>query len=372
MKLAAAILLLASMLVPATTDISLHAACAATPSAAHCLAKFRSVRGFAPDGYSPADLRDAYKLPATGGAGRTIAIVDAYDNPNAEADLAVYRQQFGLPDCTTANGCFRKLNEDGEADQPPLASPNWGVEISLDLDAASAACPNCDILLVEADDDSLDNLGLAVDQAVKSGATVVSNSYGAQEFSGMETVGTHWAHPGVPILAASGDEGFQPALFPAVLDKVIAVGGTSLSRAANNRGWSETAWWDAGSSCSALVPKPAWQQDTKCAMRTVADISAVADPDTGLAVYDTFNPGVPPGWLLVGGTSAAAPFVAGLIALAGNAADVDAPSLYAHSGDLFDVVGGSTGDCGGDCLCTGVTGYDAPTGLGSPDGIAAF
>jgi len=364
---------LLAMSVPAFADTSAHSACAAKASAAHCLAKFRGSRGFAPDGYGPADLRDAYKLPATGGAGQTIAIVDAYDNPNAEADLAVYRQQFGLPACTTANGCFRKINQDGETDPLPLAEPGWGVEISLDVDMASAACPDCRILLVEADDSDLDNLGLAVDQAVKSGATAVSNSYGAQEFDGMDVAGAHWVHPGVPILASSGDDGFQPASFPAVLSKVIAVGGTTLFRSATKRGWSETAWTGSGSSCSAWVAKPAWQHDLNCGKRTVADVSAVADPDTGVAVYDTFNPGVPPGWLVVGGTSAASPFVAGLLALAGNAADfADASSFYRQTGDLFDVVGGSTGDCGGDYLCTGVAGYDAPTGVGSPDGIGAF
>lgn len=370
-SVASALTALLSLVVAAQT----HGACTATASTAHCLATWRGGPSFGPpDGFGPAELRDAYKLPATGGTGQTIGIVDAFDDPAAEADLAVYRQQYGLPACTTDNGCFRKINQDGTAEPLPNRNSEWAVEISLDLDLASAACPGCSLLLVEADNTTPDELGPAVDQAVKSGATVVSNSYGMDEFPGMEQFASHYVHPGVPILAASGDFGFQAASFPAVLDDVIAVGGTALTRATNARGWSETAWVDAGSGCSAWTAKPAWQHDTSCATRTTADVSAVADPDTGLAVYDTENPpGSAPGWLVAGGTSAAAPFIAGIIGLAGNGiAFDDASPLYANAGDLFDVVGGSNGSCAVDYLCTGVTGYDAPTGVGSPDGIAAF
>jgi subtilase family serine protease len=362
----------------ATPDTTLHTACTATTSTVHCFAHYRSSGSFGPQanppaGYGPADLRDAYKLPLTGGAGQTIAIVDAFDNPNAETDLAIYRQQYGLPACTTANGCFKKINQRGQASPLPTADAGWGVEIALDVDMVSAACPSCDILLVEGDDATFEDLGAAVDQAVKSGAAAVSNSYGADEFRGMDTAAAHYVHPGVPILASSGDDGFRAASFPAVLNNVIAVGGTSLARTANARGWSETAWSGAGSACSAWIPKPAWQHDDNCRMRTVADVSAVADPRTGVAVYDTFDPGVPPGWLVVGGTSASSPFVAGVFGVAGNARSFNnASSFYNQGKDLFDVVGGSNGFCGGDYLCTGLAGYDAPTGMGSPNGTTAF
>lgn len=364
----------------AAPDTTLHAACSSTVSSiatAHCFAVYRAPQAFGPHatptGFGPADLRSAYKLPSTGGAGQTIAIVDAYDNPNAEADLATYRQQFGLPACTTANGCFKKVNQRGAASPLPEASSGWGVEISLDLDMVSAACPDCHIVLVEADTATSANLGAAEDTAAASGASAVSNSYGSDEYNGMDVDARHYQHPGVAILASSGDYGFQPASFPASLPNVIAVGGTSLVKADNARGWTETAWSGAGSGCSAWLPKPAWQHDANCGMRTVADVSAVADPNTGLAVYDTYGLGSQAGWILVGGTSASSPFIAGVIGLAGNGSQLsDASSLYAHADKLFDVVGGSNGYCGDDYLCTGLTGYDAPTGLGTPNGIGAF
>lgn len=378
---AVALTITAPAIAIASPDTSLHTACAAPVSAvptAQCLAVFSSTGSFgphagAPAGFGPADLRDAYKLPAAAGAGQTVAIVDAFDDPTAEADLAVYRRQYGLPACTTANGCFAKVNQDGQASPLPMPDPNWSVEISLDVDMVSAACPGCHILLVEGDDAAMQSLGAAEDSAAQSGAAAVSNSYGLGEFNGMDQYASHYVHPGVPILASSGDSGFRAAFFPAVLGNVIAVGGTSLTRAANARGWSESAWSGAGSACSAWIPKPVWQHDPHCGMRTVADVSAVADPKTGLAVYDTTVPRGLPGWLVVGGTSASAPFVAGVIGLAGTAGKYnDASSLYAHAGELFDATGGSNGYCGKDYLCTGVRGYDAPTGLGSPNGIAAF
>jgi len=364
----------------AAPDTTLHAACSSTVSTtatAHCFAVYRAPQAFGanatPTGFGPADLRSAYKLPSTGGAGQTIAIVDAYDNPNAEADLGAYRQQFGLPACTTANGCFKKVNQRGAASPLPEGSSGWGVEISLDLDMVSAACPDCHILLVEADSATSANLGAAEDTAAASGASAVSNSYGSDEYNGMDVDARHYQHPGVAILASSGDYGFQPASFPASLSNVIAVGGTSLVKADNARGWTETAWSGAGSGCSAWISKPVWQHDANCGMRTVADVAAVADPNTGLAVYDTYGLGTQAGWILVGGTSAASPFIAGVIGLAGNGSQLgDASSLYAQADKLFDVVGGSNGYCGGDYLCTGLAGYDAPTGVGTPNGIGAF
>ena len=325
-----------------------------------------------PAGYGPADLASAYGLGGARdkGVGRTVAIVDAYDNPRAEADLAVYRRTYGLPPCTTANGCFRKVNQRGAASPLPLGDPGWGVEIALDLQAASAACPRCKLLLVEGDDSIVESLAAAVDTAVRLGATVVSNSYGTDEYGGMRAVRPSYTHPGVPLTVASGDWGFTAAQFPAVFTSVIAVGGTTLTRTSGGRGWAESAWWGAGSGCSAWIAKPGWQTDPNCQMRTTADVSAVADPDTGLAVYDTYGLGADNGWIVVGGTSASAPFVAGVIALGPDPSRYGtARRFYNRRWSLRDVVGGSNGYCGVDYLCTGLPGYDGPTGLGTPKGV---
>jgi subtilase family serine protease len=328
----------------------------------------------APSGYGPADLQAAYKLPgATGGAGQTIAIVDAYDAPSAESDLGVYRSQYGLGACTTASGCFKKVDQSGGTGYP-RANAGWAQEISLDVDMASAICPKCHILLVEANSSSFTDLAAAEDTAARLGATVISNSYGGSEFSseGSSTYDGHFNHPGVAITVSSGDSGYGVE-FPAASQYVTAVGGTSLRRAAGTaRGWSETAWSGAGSGCSAYIAKPAWQTDG-CARRTVADVSAVADPNTGVAVYDSYKYQGRSGWLQFGGTSVAAPVVAGVYALAGNASAVNYGSFpYSHTSSLFDVTSGSNGSCGGSYLCTAGTGYDGPTGLGTPNTAAGF
>ena len=365
----------------ATAAPTTRTACAqAAPMHARCLAVVRTGVVAAaeaadlPAGFGPADLQSAYKLPIDRGAGQTIAIVDAYDDPTAEADLATYRATYGLPPCTSANGCFRKLNQDGKVGPYPPVDGGWAVETSLDLDMASASCPLCDILLVEGNSSLVSDLAASVDRAVKQGGDVVSNSYGLPEFNGMQTFAKHYKHSGHVILASSGDFGFTAASFPAVAPGVVAVGGTSLVAADNARGWSESAWSGAGSGCSAYVKKPTYQTDDHCFMRTIADVSAVADPNTGVAVYDTTpNPfGIPPGWLIVGGTSASSPFIAGVIGLAGNASTYGAGYSYAHPSALFDAVGGSNGFCGGDYICTGTVGYDGPTGLGTPNGVGAF
>lgn len=323
----------------------------------------------APAGYVPADLRSAYNLPSgSAGTGQTIAIVDAFDDPKAESDLAVYRQTFGLPPCTTANSCFRKVNQSGGT-KYPRANIGWAQEISLDLDMASAICPNCKILLVEANSNSFANLAAAVDRAALLGANAISNSYGGNEYANEVTDQSHYNHPGSAITVSSGDSGFGVE-FPAASQYVTAVGGTSLSRAATARGWAESAWSGAGSGCSAFIAKPAWQIDPACSRRTVADVSAVADPNTGVSVYDTFHSG---GWLVFGGTSVSAPIVAGVYALAGNAGGVIAGSFpYGRTGSLFDVTAGSNGACGGSYLCTAVAGFDGPTGLGTPNGTGGF
>jgi hypothetical protein len=322
-----------------------------------------------PSGLFPADLQNAYKLPS-GGAGQTVGIVDAFDDPNAEADLAVYRSQFGLPACTTANGCFRKVNQNGAASPLPPSDTGWAGEISLDVDMVSAICPSCHILLVEATSNSNANLFAAIDRAVALGAKFVSNSWGGPESSGQTSLDSHFNHAGVVFTASSGDSGFG-ASYPATSRFVTAVGGTSLRRASNTRGWTESAWNGAGSGCSAFDTKPTWQTvTTNCTRRAEADVSAVADPNTGVAVYDTFGA---PQWQVFGGTSASAPIIASVYALGGTpgASDFPASYPYAHTGNLFDVTSGSNGTCGAP-ICTAGTGWDGPTGLGTPNGTAAF
>ncbi|MFE2249460.1 putative Ig domain-containing protein [Streptomyces lavendulae] len=330
-----------------------------------------------PSGYGPTDLRSAYALPASAGAGATVAIIDAYDDPNAESDLATYRSQYGLPPCTTANGCFRKVDQNGGTAYP-TADSGWAGEISLDVDMVSAVCPSCHILLVEAAQPSMADLGAAVNRAVTMGAKYVSNSYGGGEDStdpGSDS--SYFDHPGVAITVSSGDSGYGVE-YPAASQYVTSVGGTSLTRAGGTtRGWSESVWGTgsggngAGSGCSAYTVKPSWQHDGGCAKRTVSDVSAVADPATGLAVYDSYQAN---GWNVYGGTSASAPIVAAVYALAGTPAAGSYPSSYpyAHTASLNDVTSGANGSCGSSYLCTAKAGYDGPTGLGTPNGTAAF
>ncbi|WP_435881563.1 putative Ig domain-containing protein [Streptomyces xanthochromogenes] len=330
----------------------------------------------APSGYGPTDLQSAYALPSSAGAGATVAIVDAQDDPNAESDLATYRSQYGLPACTTANGCFKKVDQNGGTNYP-TADSGWAGEISLDVDMVSAVCPQCHILLVEATSANMDDLGAAVNRAVTMGAKYVSNSYGGSEDStDPSSDASYFNHPGVAITVSSGDSGYGVE-YPAASQYVTSVGGTSLSRASNTRGWSESVWGSssggegAGSGCSAYDPKPSWQSDTGCAKRTVADVSAVADPNTGLAVYDSYQAS---GWNVYGGTSASSPIIAGVYALAGTPAANTNPASYpyAHTSSLNDVTSGANGSCSPAYLCKAAAGYDGPTGLGTPNGTAAF
>jgi Putative Ig domain len=328
-----------------------------------------------PSGYGPTDLQSAYALPSAG-SGQTVALVDAQDDPNAEKDLGTYRTQYGLSACTTANGCFKKVNQTGGTSYP-TADSGWAGEISLDLDMVSAVCPQCHILLVEATSANMDDLGTAVNEAVTLGAKYVSNSYGGDEDSSDTTADSqYFNHPGVAITVSSGDEGYG-AEYPAASKYVTAVGGTALTRSSGtSRGWSESVWNTSstegtGSGCSAYDAKPTWQTDTGCAKRTVADVSAVADPATGLAVYDSYGAS---GWQVYGGTSASSPIIASVYALAGAPAAGTTPASYpySHTGSLNDVTSGSNGSCGGSYLCTAKAGYDGPTGLGTPNGTAAF
>ncbi|SDH31428.1 Subtilase family protein [Lentzea fradiae] len=325
-----------------------------------------------PKGYGPAELRSAYRLPPSRST-ETVAVVAAYDHPNAESDLAVYRRTFGLPPCTAASGCFRKVNQNGLPAPLPPPDPAWAGEISLDIDMVSAICPTCRILLVEADDAS-PNLLTAVRTAVALGARYVSMSWGApEEPLEVELDPLVFDQPGVVFTAASGDLGHQGGvLYPAASPHVVAVGGTSLLPARNHRGWTESAWAGSGSGCSAYLPKPAFQHRiSACSSRADSDVAAVADPDTGVAVYQTYGQD---GWSVDGGTSAAAPIIAAVYALAGKVRHGDRPNEYpyARPGALFDVTTGTNGECANAVLCRAGRGWDGPTGLGTPNGTAAF
>ena len=341
--------------------------------------------------YFPKELRSAYKLAAAAsrGKGKTIAIVDAFSDPKAASDLAHYRAIFRLPACTRSNGCLRIVNEDGNRSPLPRARADWAVEISLDLDMVSAICPKCHILLVEASDAFTSSLGTAVNTAVRMGAKFVSNSWGGPEFRGQNNFSHFFNHPGRVISFASGDAGFGPT-FPADLQYVTSVGGTHLVRSSSGRGWSERVWGKSmpnqpgtASGCSAGEAKPSWQRaDAKspngCLTRTENDVAAVADPRTGVAVYDSYQPGIPnpDPHIAVGGTSAATPIITAIYALAGNPKARTYPAEYAYlrSGHLFDVTTGANGTCASNrqYLCHGEPRYDGPTGLGTPNGIRAF
>ncbi|MEU5097802.1 S53 family peptidase [Streptomyces sp. NPDC020996] len=336
-----------------------------------------------PSGYGPSDLQSAYGLTsaaASNGSGETIAIVDAYDDPNAEADLAKYRSYYGLSACTTANGCFKKVSQTGSTTSLPSADSGWAEEISLDLDMASAVCPNCNILLVEAASATMANLGTAVNRAVTLGAKYVSNSYGGSESSSDSSYDSaYFNHPGVAITVSAGDSGYG-AEYPAASKYVTSVGGTALSTSSSTtRGWTETVWKTSstegtGSGCSSYDAKPSWQTDTGCTKRTISDVAAVADPATGVSVYDSY--GITAGWYTFGGTSASAPIIAGVYALAGTPSSSSYPASfpYAKAGTsaLNDVTSGNNGSCSTAYLCTARSGYDGPTGWGTPEGVSAF
>jgi hypothetical protein len=338
-----------------------------------------SARAPAPQGWSPSALEHAYRLPVQRESHQTVAVSIAFNTPGLGQYLAVYRKHFGLPPCTVASGCFRKVNQRGKAAPLPLsgAGSGWDLEATLDVSMISVACPHCRILVVEADDPTDGNMAATDNTAARLGAQVISNSYGQRENGAALTYAKAYDHPGHVTVVAAGDLGFTAANFPADLATVTAVGGTELARAHNRRGFSEQVWNTSllgagGSGCSAYVRKPAWQHDRHCPMRTVADVSAVA---ADIPIYNKLWGG----WITIAGTSVAAPLVAGVYGLAGNAAALRPGGLYQHARALFDVTRGNNAllspaklACGGDYLCLAKKGYDAPTGLGTPDGIGAF
>ena len=320
-----------------------------------------------PSGFGPADLHSAYNITGNGST-TTIAIVDAYGYDKAESDLAAYRAQYGLPACTTANGCFKKVDQNGGTNYPRMDT-GWAQESALDLDMASAMCPNCKLVLVEAASATYSNLATAVRTAAGlPGVTVISNSYGGSE-TGSNSYESAYNQPGKAVTVSTGDSGYG-VQFPASSPNVIAVGGTHLVRASNARGWSETAWSSGGSGCSGVYAKPSFQTDALCTKRMEADVSAVGDPNTGVAVYGPVNRSTS-GWMVFGGTSVSAPLIGGIYGNTGHT-PTGAATIYANKSQLNDVTSGTNGSCGGTYFCTAGTGYDGPTGLGTPNGLGAF
>lgn len=298
-------------------------------------------------GYHPNDLASAYGLPVGAGLHRTVAIVDAFDDPTAEADLAVYRAAFGLPACTSLSGCFSKVNQRGQNSGYPTLDAGWAQEVALDLDMVSAACPNCKLLLVEADSSLIDDLGASVDTAATFRPIAISNSYFAWEWPTEGSEEVHYHHPGIAITVSSGDHHFES--YPAASRFVTAVGGTSLSN--GPRSWSEQAWKFSGGGCSAYIPKAFAQDGSTCTTRAAIDVAAVGDPNTGVAVYSSFSDG----WIVAGGTSVGAPLIAAGYALAGQG---NPPNYsYAHEAAFHDIPPME---------------YDLRTGLGTPAGIGGL
>jgi hypothetical protein len=267
------------------------------------------------------------------------------------------------------------MNQQGSTAVSTLPAPNagWAGEISLDLDVVSAVCPNCHITLVEADSND-NSMFSAVTTANLLGAKFVSMSWGGAESSQDRSLESHFTATGVVYTAASGDDGYAKGpIYPATSARVVAVGGTSLTPAATSRGWKETAWDLAGSGCSTQIATPAWQAGaTPCDKKGTTDVSAVADPGTGVAVFQTY--GGPHGWVVYGGTSAAAPLIASVYALAGPPSTTVNPATlpYRNAHSLNDVTSGTNGTCSSRYLCTATTGWDGPTGLGTPNGLTAF
>jgi subtilase family serine protease len=320
-------------------------------------------------GFTPAQLRDAYKIKAEGNASTVIAIVDAFGYDNAESDLATYRSQFGLPPCTTDNGCFKKLNQEGQEGNYPAQNIGWAQESALDLDMASAMCPNCTIYLIEANNNGGRSLARTANEAAALGAHVISNSYCGKELHRTRALLQYYHHQGVAVTASAGDDKYGVCT-PASMPAVVAVGGTFLVTAQNDRGWNETVWSGTGSGCSRLFRKPDWQTDTGCPNRTVGDVAAVASPSSPVAVYGPNSAGNST-WLTFGGTSVAAPLIGGIFGANGGKVKA-ASTLYAHTDKLFDVTQGNNGSCSPAYLCTGEVGYDGPTGNGTPNGADAF
>ncbi|HEV2413107.1 MAG TPA: S53 family peptidase [Candidatus Saccharimonadales bacterium] len=334
-----------------------------------------------PAGYGPLQFHTAYQIPSTSSNPGVIGIVDAYGDSTISSDLATYDKTYGLssfPTCSTSvkTACFEKISQTGSTTRFPGNNSGWALETSLDVEVAHQTCQNCKLVLVEANNSSYSNLMAAVDEAHSLGATVISNSYGSSEFNGETSYDSHFNYTGTAIIFAAGDSSYGP-IYPAASPHVVSVGGTTLNLSSSNAWQSETVWNGTGSGCSVYEPRPTFQSDSACTNRTIADVSADADPNTGAAVYDSVGYYWSRGWFQVGGTSLATPLIAGIYALANNVGS----SVYANSVpysavsygvNMHDITTGSNGSCNGTNLCQASAGYDGPSGLGSPIGLGAF
>ncbi len=345
----------------------------------------------APAGYSPAQLQAAYGLPSSsGGSGQTVALVEVGDYPTAAADLATYRSEYGLSACTATNGCFRKVGQSGTSSLPS-EDASWAEETALDQDMVSAVCPNCHILIVEANSATTSDLEAAENTAANLGASEISNSYGGSEYAASDVA---YSHAGVVITASAGDSGYsEGSMQPCSFASVVCTGGTSLQPASGSRGYTEVVWNDlssqggaSGSGCSSEVAKPSWQNDKGCTMRSQSDVSFDADPEYGVAVYDSTAYEGYSGWLEFGGTSVASPAISAVYALAGNAGSLGssaAERIWTNEGSgLHGVTSGNNLAPGGSCgaaypyICTAGTNddgvYSGPGGWGTPNGVTDF
>jgi subtilase family serine protease len=320
----------------------------------------------APTGLTPATIKSAYGFSTSAGvgSGKTIAIVDAYDDPTAEADLGVFSAQFGLPACTTANGCFKKVSQTGTT-RYPRANSGWALEISLDVQWAHAIAPGAKILLVEASSASTSNLMTAEDYA-RGHAQYVSNSWGGSEFSGESSYDPHFVQSGVSFFVSAGDNGL-PAEWPSASPKVISVGGTTLHFNSSGNVTSETGWSGGGGGCSTYETVTSAQSafsgyaQVNCAgKRATPDVSLDADPASGVSVYDSTKYNGQSGWWVVGGTSASSPMWAARSADAGVV--VDSAYVYGASISYRDITSGNNG---ASCL----VGFDLCSGRGSWVGV---
>jgi hypothetical protein len=339
-------------------------------------------------GLTPSDLATAYGLTTTGGSGQTVAIVDAYNDPNINADLGTFDTQYGLAACTTASGCLRVVNQTGGTTLPANDTTGWSVEESLDVEAVHSVCQGCHIILIEANSPSNSDLGTAENTAVTLGANEVTNSFGGPENGSDSTFQAAFDHPDTVITASTGDDGYysfdcilsstcSPASMPNIpssYNTVVSVGGTSLYLGQDAHRQSESVWndngpndyWEqnffqplgaTGGGCSLMFSAKGWQSHepgysaAACANKRLnADVSAVGDYLTGFDVYDSYIAGGGGGWETIGGTSLSSPVIAAVYGLAGGSHGVPFPAvtLYGHPGKAYDVTSGGNGYCGGE------------------------
>jgi hypothetical protein len=361
---------------PARGAVTAHVASGTRPPTGAAAAANFSLR--------PADIHRAYGLPNKGAAHQTIAVVSAYDDPSAEVDLSAYTKRFGVPACTKANGCFRKLNQQGSASPlpPKDVSQAFLTESSVGIEVARGVCQSCKIMLVEANSADKPDVSAAVNAAANAGATVIVTAFNEGQSPGDDSYAPSWTHPRAAVVSASGDTGGTSLLyFPATLPGVLAVGGTQLNLSSAGAYKSESAWINTTSGCSLYTNAGSWQNAQARAVgcgdkRAEVDVSAAAAPGAIVHVQDV---GAPCGksFCEADGTSVAAPIIAGVIGLAGSQGSNELPMLYrhAHSGPsaFHDITTGADSPiCNRKLICQARRGYDGPTGLGSPNGLGAF